>query len=253
MARRVATSRSDVPYLTKEQIQREAALLLAEHVQRSGTPITLPIPVEEILEFHLKLTFEIADMRSLFGVADVLGALWINEKIVRVDASLDPSKNPIKLGRYRFTLAHEAGHWRLHRTYFLENTDQLKLFGTDGKPVYVCRAGQKSIPIEWQANYFAAHLLMPSDMLRSAWKAWRGNLEPVYLEDLWAEYGEDTVRNEVRQRSDASKADQHTSQNAIMEMFIRPLASKFEVSAEALRIRLEEFGLMLRERSQLLF
>ncbi|MBK8008612.1 MAG: ImmA/IrrE family metallo-endopeptidase [Rhizobiales bacterium] len=32
-----------------------------------------------------------------------------------IDDSLDPEENPSMLGRYRFTLAHEIGHWRLHR------------------------------------------------------------------------------------------------------------------------------------------
>jgi hypothetical protein len=250
MGRRIAISRSDVPYLTKERVQEEASLLLAEHAARCGRPVTIPVPVEDILEFHLQLVFEMADMKRMFGFGDVLGALWINEKTVRVDSSLDPSANPKMLGRFHFTLAHEAGHWRLHRKYFLDNPDQGLLFGAEGKPACVCRSSEAKKPIEWQADYFAAHLLMPSDLLRSGWQAWRGNLDAVCLEDLWADYGEETIRSEVGQRSDADRADQFTAASAVMEMFIRPLATTFEVSAEALRIRLEEAGLLLRHRSE---
>jgi len=253
MARRSAIPRSDVPYRTKEQLQDEAALLLAEYGERFKAVTAPPVPVDDILECHLKLIFEIDDLKKRFGIGDVLGALWINDKTVRVDSSLDPTAHPRMLGRYRYTLAHETGHWRLHRAYFLENPDQSKLFGADGKPVYVCRSTEAKKPVEWQADYFAAHLLMPADLLRAGWQAWRGSLEPVCLEDLWEEYGEETVRSEINQRSDAGRADQFTAASALMEMFVRPLAATFEVSAEAMRIRLEETGLLLRQRSQMLF
>lgn len=253
MARRSSSTKSEVPYRTKEQLQNEAALLLAEYSEHFPPVKAPPVPVEDILECHLKLIFEIDDLKKRFGLGDVLGGLWISEKTVRVDTTLDPSVNPKMLGRYRFTLAHEAGHWRLHRAFFLENPDQSKLFGADGKPVYVCRSTEAKKPVEWQADYFAAHLLMPSDLLTAGWQAWRGNLDPVYLEDLWEDYGEDTVRGEISQRSDAGQADQFTAASAVMEMFVRPLATTFEVSAEAMRIRLEEAGVLLRQRSQMLF
>lgn len=253
MARRSASPRNEVPYRTKEQLQDEAALLLAEYGERFKLVTAPPVPVEDVLECHLKLVFEIDNLKQRFGLGDVLGGLWISEKAVRVDTSLDPAVNPKMLGRYRFTLAHEAGHWRLHRTHFLENPDQSKLFGADGKPAYVCRSTEAKKPVEWQADYFAAHLLMPAVLLRAGWQAWRGNLDAVCLEDLWEDYGEEIVRGEIGQRSDAHRADHHTAENAVMEMFVRPLATTFEVSAESMRIRLEEAGLLLRQRSQLLF
>lgn len=253
MARRLATTKSDVPYRTKEQLQSEAALLLAEYGEHFPPVKAPPVPVEDILECHLKLIFEIDDLKKRFGMGDVLGGLWINENTVRVDTSLDPALNPKMLGRYRFTLAHESGHWRLHRSHFLQNPDQLGLFGSDGKPVCVCRSAEAKKPVEWQADYFAAHLLMPTSLLRASWQAWRGNLDSVCLEDLWQEYDEDAVRSEIGLRSDAKRADQRTAASTVMDMFARPLATTFEVSAEAMRIRLEEAGLLLRERAQLLF
>jgi hypothetical protein len=38
--------------------------------------------------------------------------LWVNQRRVGIDRRLDPGANPAMLGRYRFTLAHEAGHCR---------------------------------------------------------------------------------------------------------------------------------------------
>ena len=48
---------------------------------------------------------------------DILGAIWVDKEIILIDRSLDPKDNPSMQGRYRFSVAHEIGHWRLHRPY----------------------------------------------------------------------------------------------------------------------------------------
>jgi hypothetical protein len=202
-----------VPYLSRPQIRRAAAVLLDGYSARF-TPVTAPpVPVEEILEIHLGLTLEIADLRELFGVGDVLGAIWMGGRTVRIDASLDPSDHPALLGRYRYTQAHEAGHWCLHRRLFLRDA---------AAPAFVCRSGHAKRPVEWQADYFAAQLLMPSHLLRAAWEEWHGSLCPAAFDDPVA-----------------------------AEQFVRPLAHRFEVSAEPMRIRLEELELLPVRRGTL--
>ena len=47
-----------VPYLSEEQIERDAAALLAEYEQARGVVIAPPIPIEDIVEKHLKLGIE---------------------------------------------------------------------------------------------------------------------------------------------------------------------------------------------------
>jgi hypothetical protein len=109
----------DAPFLTKETIEGEAASLLAEYGVAYG-PVKAPsIPIDDIVEPHLKLTLEFKDLRQMFGYGDVHGAIWINERRVGVDLCLDPTTHPAMRGRYHFTLAHKAGHWRLHRHLFL--------------------------------------------------------------------------------------------------------------------------------------
>jgi hypothetical protein len=116
-----------VPYLADEVIERDAAALLAEYAQARGVTVKPPIPIEDIVEKHLKLRFEFDDTHRLFGVPrsslglepDILGAMFFDEARIVIDKSLDPEENPAKEGRYRFTLAHEGGgHWRLHRHLF---------------------------------------------------------------------------------------------------------------------------------------
>jgi hypothetical protein len=85
-------------------------------MQRRCWPNTVtvkpPIPIEDIVEKHLKLRFEFDDTHKLFGIprdpecdADILGAIFFDEARIVIDESLDPEENPAKEGRYRFTLA----------------------------------------------------------------------------------------------------------------------------------------------------
>lgn len=226
-----------VPYLTDRQIEREATALLEEWASARGESVVPPIPVDDLIELHLELTYEIDDLREQFGHDDILGAIWFNDAIIRVDRSLDPDQHPQMLGRYRFTLAHEAGHWRLHRAHFLKDLGQGQIFGSDGPPSYVCRAGQTA-PEEVQANRFAAAMLMPRELVRSAWHAQQGDDRHVCVLDL------------DMPNVDASK---ERNQNIAMERFCKPLAEQFEVSAEAMRLRLEAMELLVRERPNLLF
>jgi hypothetical protein len=105
-----------VPYLREEQIERDAAALLAEYELARGVAITRKVPIEDIVEKHLKLGLEFDDMHQLLRVprplgldADILGAIFFDERRIVIDESLDPEETPSKEGRYRFTLAHEGG------------------------------------------------------------------------------------------------------------------------------------------------
>ena len=227
---------SAVPYLPEVRIERDADVLIAQFAQGRGAPVVAPVPVEEILEFHLGLTFAIEDLSELLGARGVLGAIWFNERIVRVDTRLDPSENPSQLGRYRFTLAHEIGHWQLHRPYYREDPTQGVLFDGRGQPAFVCRTGDKP-PVEWQADTYASYLLMPKPLVVAAWQDWRGSLDAVVLADIPPSVA-------VAGRDPA---------NVTLDRFCKPLAERFEVSAEAMRIRLEKLGLVMRERPNTLF
>lgn len=68
------------------------------------------------------------------------------------------------VGRYRFTSAHEIGHWVLHRAQILAAADAPSLFGTTATPTLTTlnrtMTGPKAPPEEIQANRFAAALLI---------------------------------------------------------------------------------------------
>lgn len=57
-----------VPYLPEEAIERDASALLAEYAQACGVAIAPPVPIEDIVEKHLKLGIEFDDTHRLFDV-----------------------------------------------------------------------------------------------------------------------------------------------------------------------------------------
>ena len=90
--------------------------LLAKFERATGCKILRTVPIEDIVEKHLKLGVEFDDMHRLLGVprsngaeSDILGAVFIEERRILIDERLDPEENRSKEGRYRFTLAHEGG------------------------------------------------------------------------------------------------------------------------------------------------
>ena len=91
-----------VPYLSEEAIERDAEALLAEYCQKIGATIVPPVPIEDIIEKHLKLGIEFDDTHRLFGIPrsslgmepDILGAIFFDEARIVIDVSLDPEENP---------------------------------------------------------------------------------------------------------------------------------------------------------------
>lgn len=241
-----------VPFLHEKQIEREADLLLDEYALKFAAVTAPPVPVDEIVETHLKLTLVYLDMKSLFPFGDVHGAMWFQRAQIGIEQSLDPYRNPSRLGRYHFTLAHEVGHWRLHRQHFMANSAQRLLF-EDGtpKPDVVCRSSEKSQPVEWQANTFAACLLMPRKMVFEEWSKFHGEEDgPIAIAELRARYAE--TAESIFYRGEPP-VNQESKDAAMKEHYCKPLADTFQVSAEAMRIRLESLNLFVTTKARSLF
>jgi Zn-dependent peptidase ImmA (M78 family) len=241
-----------IPFLSEAAIERDAAALLAEYAHARGVAIAPPIPIEDIVEKHLKLRIEFDDTHKLFGIprdpecdADILGAIFFDEARIVIDESLDPEERPGIEGRYRFTLGHEGGgHWRLHRWIFVKNPAQGALFGEPEAPSFLCRSSEAKKREEWQADFYASCLLMPRKLVIEAWRGRFGNTNARILKrknritlpaDVNDEIAE-VLRSFDRQRDDET-----------MNEFVRPFAEKFQVSMVAMRIRLERLGLLHRE------
>ena len=57
-----------VPYIADETIERAAEALLAQYAHATGLEVKAPIPIEDIVEKHLKLRVEFDDLHRLLGV-----------------------------------------------------------------------------------------------------------------------------------------------------------------------------------------
>jgi len=57
-----------VPYIADERIERDAEALLAEYGHVKGSDVRAPIPIEDIVEKHLKLRVEFDDLNRLLGI-----------------------------------------------------------------------------------------------------------------------------------------------------------------------------------------
>jgi len=152
-----------------EGIEQRAELFLAGIPSHIWDGSSLPVPIEDIADSHAGLLVrDVEDLSAApgapaFAAGQALsglllpdrGEIWVNAR----EAEEWPP-------RRRFTIAHELGHWQLHRD--------------GGKAVY-CRASAldaedaevpQAIPEpEEEANVFAAALLMPARLIREQYVA----------------------------------------------------------------------------------
>lgn len=138
------------------------ARLRAKELSASYT--TPPIPVLEIAESNgVNVVF------TTFGdLNDVMaGFCDFEARRLFVNAN-DP------LTRQRFTIAHELGHWVLHRDYYLEHPDLYPVLPRFEKP-------DNTDPMEKEANAFAATILVPRHLLLPVKNAPVGALAEIFL------------------------------------------------------------------------
>jgi Zn-dependent peptidase ImmA (M78 family) len=234
-----------VPYIADDAIERDAATLIAEYAHAKGIEIKAPIPIEDIVEKHLRLHVEFDDLHQLLDVPrsgigldpDIFGAIWLEAGNIVIDESLDPEERPEREGRYRFTLAHEGGgHWRLHRPLVRPTEGQGSLLIDRAPPTVVCRSSQAKERVEWQADFYASCLLMPRKMIFSAWdEAFPDRKQRVLQPATPIDHPFVEIVRDFDESDDRA-----------LEHFGKPFAERFLVSPIAMRIRLERLGLLHR-------
>ena len=140
--------------------------VLARHESVVGVPVTLPVPIELIIEqtYGLQILWE-----EIPEPPDsvILGALAPRERRIVLNVRHEDLFERW-LGPERFTLAHELAHW----IYDAENPDQLSL-GFDAQPAELYCYHRESPGLsetlrirEMNANKLAANLLLPGDLVR---------------------------------------------------------------------------------------
>lgn len=204
----------NVPFLKYEEIAELAESFLAEY----GDGM-LPIDIEWIVEDRLGI--DIIPTPSLRLMLDCEGFITSDGSSIYVDEEVQRRY----YARYRFTLAHEVGHWYIHGEQLAQcrfrSIDEWKCFyldlerGTHGK-------------LEYQANCFAGLVLVPP-------------------KDLSREL--DSRLSEIASMVDAAKSA-GISRNGYVDFVTSQVAAaicrQFEVSSTVVEKRLDFDGLTSR-------
>ena len=157
----MSTKEISYPYLKNSTIEKESKKLLGDFNNKTGHKLSAPIPVFDIIEY---LGYDV-DFRKdgIYEDKNLLGGTLIDQKTIEINENLSDHE-----GRMNFTAAHEVGHIILHVPFYNEkhgkDVSEHKIISRkDGG-----FEGTKKEPEEWQADKFAAFLLMPSELIKKA-------------------------------------------------------------------------------------
>jgi hypothetical protein len=146
-----------------EEIEQAAEAFLARIPRYVWDGTTLPVPIEEIADTYVGLLVrDVEDLGTAPGAPELgygqalsglllpaVGEIWVNAD----EARQWPA-------RRRFTIAHELGHWRLHRDA------ERGVFCRSGSIEPAPRPRTPVPPVEDEANVFAAAVLMPARLVQ---------------------------------------------------------------------------------------
>lgn len=134
---------------------------LAKSILEKSNILNPAVRADKIVEFNCDLEFEWRELKNNSTDGTILAAIsFENKKIYLNETHEQELKN--NLGRMNFTIAHELGHWLLHK-----DLAQEKLQGLEGE-ILICRGIDRQIDSkERQANLFATYLLMPEEFIRN--------------------------------------------------------------------------------------
>ena len=287
------------PYLTRGRIEQEAEHLLARHEKICGMPVKPPVPVADIADLAL-IRHELFDLYKFFQVPTrdpfriysaqfdlyeiypdptrrdpplIHSALLFDKELALIDHSLNPRKSRSSWEGYRLSMAHQIGHWKLHRNYMAGKSDQALPCDRKSKTTIVCLSSGTTEPTEMQAKYFSACLLMPKRLVFEMWEDHFGRREPLVptgpLSDksvMVPPKGQKLRRELIEQDASHDTSpdfpgdpiselplppdDEMDCDDALFELFFRTelasIARIFGVSVSTILHRLAEIGLLYK-------
>jgi len=185
---------------------------LSKEIGRIGTRL----PLRELIAFLHRRDGLVVRERILGR--DVAGMIRFGEGSGEITLDQAIAISPMA----SFTLAHEVGHWLLHRDH--------------GNELVTLRRDLRTSPnpLEHQANRFAVHLLMPADLIQAEFNRRYGTASQVFAEQAPG------MQERWARRRDYSKFKATKGQH----ISVPSLVEEFGVSPAAMAIRLEELGLV---------
>ena len=183
-------SQSDIiaPILSYDDINKRAEDFLREHKRNE----ILPINIESIAEFDLGLNiFPFPNLQETF---DIEGFISGDLEVIYVDEFIYYQRPT----RYRFTLAHEIGHYVFHSDLIASFHPQSV---ADWGKFILAIDGETYDWLEWQAYSFAAAVLVPRVSLKQNFHNELELLQPkidfIRSKGLSAESSKDYIVNAI--------------------------------------------------------
>ena len=137
---------AQIPFMNKSEIASKAEGLLNECWDG-----VFPIDIEKLCDYLKIAILPVAGLADNFRIDAFISTDF---KIIYADAEKYRRENH----RYRFSVAHELGHYILHREYFSSRVWSFEEWKD------LSGSGVNRVA-EFQANYFAGSLLAPEEAL----------------------------------------------------------------------------------------
>lgn len=220
---------------------------------KNNAPILKPFEIEERAEYMLHL-FSNASLQSprATDIPGIISRLTKDHGVVFVfDEELGETRDGHKirgriapklrriwiepalqtqLYRFRFTVAHEIGHLALHRWRSIKNYETIDDTDDELRQQFNHAASSRQL-VEWQANRYAAAMLMPRYTVAMA------------LLNFHEE--ENIQRNRGR-----VFLDNTTANVTLYRETLGRLSLIYHISKTVARIRLDELGLLIDKRER---
>lgn len=170
-------------YIPDMEIEACAARLLQQYSQQQKVILTAPVPVEDIIDFQVNLPIVYEAIPDHEGTP-VLAKLAVRgQPQPNIEIIVNEDKQQFfedHKGTQQYSLAHELGHLVLHidqgslYTLLLPDVKEQEVVlcrkFTVAEHEQIAKDERKRIAqrMEFQAERFAAYLLMPQDLLKNA-------------------------------------------------------------------------------------
>lgn len=209
------SGKKSVQYLHPEEIEKSAQEILNKIGYQNGA-----VDLKEICS-ELDIEIEYSHQKiSLENGSPILGSANFDRRLIIINHH----DNPL---RERFTLGHEIGHFYLKHNRYLRSETIAK------QDLFIDRESEKSHDyqrLEFQANSFASNLILPNHIFYCALHAARGRLD-------------------IRDRGHGYVfVDDQPCNYLAYHKLQTELSEYFEVSKQAIEIKLKKLGLLTDHR-----
>ncbi len=158
----------------------EAARVLAEVRDYVWDGRSLPVPIEEIADSHFGLLIrEIDDIAAKLPEHEPTAGQRISGALIpeRAEIWVDATESERWPRRRRYAIAHELGHWVLHRgpaatlcrEAAVAPAETVTSAAGASPEGFAWEADPGEPGIEWEANLFGGALLLPPWLVREVW------------------------------------------------------------------------------------